>query len=68
MHPPKLCWLHSSLARHIVLVLLIKVLALIGLWQAFVAPQKKTVDAPRMAARIAPSLVSQSLKEVNHDD
>ncbi|MFN3593428.1 MAG: cytochrome oxidase putative small subunit CydP [Thiobacillaceae bacterium] len=60
----------SPLLRHIVVVLLLKALALVGLWHAFVAPQKKAVDVRRMTERIVPGLVSHShsRKEVIHDD
>lgn len=67
MHALKPGWLRSSLARHILIVLLIKIVALTALWRVFVAPQKKAVAAPQMAERIAPP-VSHHAKEVTRDD
>lgn len=41
------------LRRHLALVLVIKLLLLIGLWQAFVKPYRVRIDAEQAATRIA---------------
>lgn len=58
----------SPLARHILAVLLIKAIALIGLWNAFVLPQKKKIDGDGMALRLVTPPISQSSKEDSNDD
>ncbi|WP_131112146.1 cytochrome oxidase putative small subunit CydP [Sulfuricystis thermophila] len=58
----------SPLARHIIAALLIKAIALVGLWSAFVLPQKKKIDGDGMAQRLVTSPISQSSKEDSNDD
>jgi len=45
--------LRSGLGRHLVLVLILKVLVLTGLWHAFIKPYRVKVDQTAMSARLA---------------
>jgi hypothetical protein len=58
--------LRPGLGRHLVLVLILKVLVLTGLWHAFIKPNRVKVDAGAMSARMAePS--NQTTRENSHD-
>lgn len=58
--------LRSGLGRHLVLVLILKVVVLTGLWHAFIKPYRFKVDQEVMSARIAgPSI--QTNKGNSHD-
>lgn len=58
--------LRSGLGRHLVLVLILKVLVLTALWHAFIKPYRVKVDQDVMSARLAgPSI--QTNRENSHD-
>ena len=58
--------LRSGLGRHLVLVLVLKVLVLTALWHAFIKPYRVKVDQEVMSARLAgPSI--QTNKGNSHD-
>jgi hypothetical protein len=58
--------LRSGLGRHLVLVLILKVLVLTALWHAFIKPYRVKVDQDVMSARMAgPSI--QTNRENSHD-
>lgn len=43
----------SKLRRHLVVVLILKLLVLTGLWHAFIKPNRVRVDQDVMSARLA---------------
>ncbi len=58
--------LRSGLGRHLVLVLILKLLLLTGLWHAFIKPYRVKVNQDAMSARLAgPSI--QTNKGNSHD-
>lgn len=58
--------LRSGLGRHLVLVLILKVLVLTAIWHAFIKPYRVKVDQDVMSARLAgPSI--QTNKGNSHD-
>ena len=58
--------LRSGLGRHLVLVLILKVLVLTGLWHVFIKPYRVKVDQDVMSARLAgPSIHAN--RENSHD-
>lgn len=58
--------LRSGLGRHLVLLLILKVLVLTALWHAFIKPYRVKVDQDVMSARLAgPSI--QTNRENSHD-
>jgi hypothetical protein len=55
--------LRSGLGRHLLLVLILKVLVLTGLWHAFIKPYRVTVDQDVMSARLAGPSIQSHLGE-----
>lgn len=58
------------LVRHLVIVLLVKIVLLTLLWHVFIKPQRVTVDIESMGGRMAGSstpLSSPSFQEKTHD-
>ncbi|MER2539258.1 MAG: cytochrome oxidase putative small subunit CydP [Azonexus sp.] len=59
--------LRTGLGRHLVLVLVLKVLVLTGLWHAFIKPYRVKVDQDVMSARLARPSNQTTNKENSHD-
>ena len=57
----------SRLARHLAIVLLVKVVLLTALWHAFIKPNKVTVDVDAMGSRIAGTPSQLHEEEKAHD-
>lgn len=58
--------LRSGLGRHLILVLVLKVVLLTALWYAFIKPYRVTVDHNVMSARIV-GPASPVNRENSHD-
>lgn len=57
-----------NLARHLVIVLLIKIVLLTALWHVFIKPYRIKVDEDAMGSRIAGAVSgSQLSQEKTHD-
>lgn len=56
----------SRLARHLLLMLLAKVLLLTMLWHVFIKPNRVSVDSERMGSHIAGASISTN-RENHHD-
>ena len=57
----------SRLARHLVIVLLVKIVLLTALWHAFIKPNKVSVDVDAMGSRIAGTPYLLHEEEKAHD-
>ncbi|MDD3763734.1 MAG: hypothetical protein PHP86_10640 [Nevskiales bacterium] len=60
---------HAPILRHLGLhlgvLVLIKIGALVLLWQHFVAPQRVHVDTPHMAARLTPDAAAPAQEDAH---